>query len=277
MQARIDKEKIKKILVVRNDNIGDFILTTPALEALRGAFPDAYIAVLVADYVKEAVIGNPFVDKVYSYEKAKHSSSGKLSAWLKQWRVLREIKAERFDLAIGIRGSFASSQGWLVYSSKAPIRVGHRPKKSGFMKSRYYNLFVDDPPKRRHESDKALDVVRVLGADVEEKRPTLHLSSQDKRQAESFFAEHAIDLKDKAKRVVCLHLATMPQWYRWWPVDYYVDIANSLMEMDGVELVLNWMPSDETYAMEVLKGLKRKPVTYVSTGVKSFAAFLSLT
>ncbi|MEE9543039.1 MAG: glycosyltransferase family 9 protein, partial [Thermodesulfobacteriota bacterium] len=131
MREEIDRDKIKKILVVRNDNIGDLILTTPALEALRRAFPDAYLAVLVADYTKEAVEGNPHIDKVYSYEKAKHSKSGRLTAWRRQWRVLREIKAEGFDVALGIRGSFASSQGWLVYMSRAPIRIGHRPSRPG--------------------------------------------------------------------------------------------------------------------------------------------------
>ena len=124
MDPGIDREKIKKILVVRNDNIGDLILTTPALEALRRSFPDSYLVVLVADYTKEVVVGNPYIDKVYSYEKAKHSKSGKLTAWLRQWKVLKEIRAERFDVALGIRGRFASSQGWLVYMSKAPIRVG---------------------------------------------------------------------------------------------------------------------------------------------------------
>jgi ADP-heptose:LPS heptosyltransferase len=210
MEPYIDRENIKKILVVRNDNIGDLILTTPALEALRLSFPDAFLAVLVADYTKEAVEGNPHIDKVYSYEKAKHSKSNKLMAWLRQWRVLREIRAEHFDVALGIRSSFSTSQGWLVYMSGAEVRIGHRPKKKGSIKDGYYNVFVEDPPKG------------------------------------------------------------------WWPASYYIDIANALMDRADVEVVLNWMPSDEAYAREVIDGLKKKPVTFVSTGVKSFAAFLSL-
>jgi ADP-heptose:LPS heptosyltransferase len=277
MQPEIDREKIKKILVVRNDNIGDLILTTPALEALRRAFPKAFLAVLVAEYTKEAVEGNPYIDKVYFYEKATHSKSGKFKAWQRQWRVLKEIKAEGFDLAIGIRGSFASSQGWLVYMSGAPIRVGHRPKKAGTLNGRYYNFFVEDPPKRRHESEKALDVVRAIGVDIDKKRPTLNIPEDQIKKAEGYFKEIAKKSGDIKKRVVCLHLATMPQWYRWWPKDYYVEIADAFMDMGDIELVLNWMPSDEQYAREVLDSLKRQPATFVSTGVKSFAAFLSLT
>ena len=275
MEPYIDRENIRKILVVRNDNIGDLILTTPAIEALRRAFPDVFLAVLVADYTKEAVVGNPHIDKVYSYEKAKHSKSNKLMAWLRQWRVLREIRAEHFDVALGIRSSFSTSQGWLVYMSGAEIRIGHRPKKKGSFKDGYYNLFVDASPKERHESEKALDVVRILGADIKEKRPSLNISEEEIDRAKGFFVERGL-VSGNGKKIVCLHVATMPQWYRWWPASYYIDIANALMDRADTQLVLNWMPSDEAYAREVIDGLKKKPVTFVSTGVKSFAAFLSL-
>lgn len=160
--------------------------------------------------------------------------------------------------------------------SRAPWRLGHRPKKAGFLTGRYYNIFVEDPPKKRHESERALDVVRVLGADVDEKRPTLNIAPDEIKKAEGFFKEHGLNIGGNSKQVVCLHVATMPQWYRWWPVDYYVDIADALMARDDVQLVLNWMPSDEPYAKEVLAKLKKRPATFVSTGVKSFAAFLSL-
>jgi ADP-heptose:LPS heptosyltransferase len=196
-------------------------------------------------------------------------------AWLRQWRVLREIRAEHFDVALGIRSSFSTSQGWLVYMSGAEVRIGHRPKKKGSIKDGYYNVFVEDPPKERHESEKALDVVRLLGADIEERMPCLNIPEDEIERAKGFFVEHGLT-SGNGKKVVCLHVATMPQWYRWWPASYYIDIANALMDRADVELVLNWMPSDESYAREVIDGLSKKPVTFVSTGVKSFAAFLSL-
>jgi len=128
-----EPENIKKILIVRNDNIGDVILTTPAIEALRKRFPDAYIAILVAEYACEAIEGNPYLDKVYIYEKAKHSKANKLVAWWKQYKVIREIRRKKFDLAIGIRSTFSSSQGWLVFASGAPMRLGHYPNKKRYL------------------------------------------------------------------------------------------------------------------------------------------------
>ena len=62
----------ERILVVRRDNIGDLILTTPLLHALRRARPQAHIAALVNSYNAPVLDGNPDVDAVHVYDKAKH-------------------------------------------------------------------------------------------------------------------------------------------------------------------------------------------------------------
>ena len=58
----------EKILLVRSDNIGDVICTTPCFEALKQRFPKAIIAVLVCRLGEEVVQGNPFLDEIYVYD-----------------------------------------------------------------------------------------------------------------------------------------------------------------------------------------------------------------
>ncbi|HOI83589.1 MAG TPA: lipopolysaccharide heptosyltransferase family protein, partial [Campylobacterales bacterium] len=73
----------KKILLVRNDNIGDAVLSTPVLQAIKEQFPTCFIGVLCAGYSKEAFLDNPHIDRLFVYEKAKHHKgvAAKLSAW----------------------------------------------------------------------------------------------------------------------------------------------------------------------------------------------------
>jgi heptosyltransferase-3 len=52
-----------KILLVRNDNIGDLICTTPAIEALRKKYPKAQIDIVVNSYNFVAINNNPFSKK----------------------------------------------------------------------------------------------------------------------------------------------------------------------------------------------------------------------
>lgn len=62
-----------KILVIRRDNIGDLVCTTPALAALRQRYPKAQIGALVNSYNAEVLRGNPSLDHVFVYQKLKHA------------------------------------------------------------------------------------------------------------------------------------------------------------------------------------------------------------
>ena len=61
----------ERFLVIRRDNIGDLVCTTPLIAALRRARPGAFIAALVNSYNREVLDGNPHLDRVYAYGKAK--------------------------------------------------------------------------------------------------------------------------------------------------------------------------------------------------------------
>ena len=65
-----------KILVVRRDNIGDLICTTPFFAALRRRHPEAWIGALVNSYNAPVLDRNPDIDEVFAYQKLKHLEAG---------------------------------------------------------------------------------------------------------------------------------------------------------------------------------------------------------
>ncbi len=270
MQPAIEREKIKRILVVRSDNLGDVICTTPAIEALRRSFPNAYIAALVADYTREALAGNPFLDKVYSYEKAKHSISGRLTAWLRQWKVLRDIQRDGFDLAFGVRSLFSKSHGWLVFMSRATYRVGHRPVNGSWLSSRYFNIYVDDEVGELHEVERSLNVVRAVGVDIEDKRLCLTVGDDDLKSVDRFLEDEGLT----GKKLISLHISTRPEHDRSWPVESYVEVIDEITKWPGVKLVVNWMDKDAATAKEILSKVKEPPPVFKAGGLKLFAALV---
>ena len=156
------KERVKSILVVRNDNIGDVICSTPAIQALRENFPEAYLAVLVASYSREAIEGNPHVDEIFVYDKYKHGKyRSRWIAWWNLYKVLRSVRKKRFDLAVGLRSYFSPSQARLVYSSGARFRLGCSPTIKKQKKFRFcYNIFVDED--RGRETHAIVKSLRML-------------------------------------------------------------------------------------------------------------------
>lgn len=263
-------ESIKKILVVRNDNIGDLILTTPAIEALRKRFPDAYIAMLVAEYASEAIEGNPYLDKVYSYQKAKHSNNNRLIAWWRQYRVIKKIREEKFDLAIGIRCGFSPSAGWLVFASGAPLRIGDRPKKNEYF-SFYFNVYSDEMTDKQHEVMRVFNFLKKLDISFGGEELFIYIPEEDKIKAREFIEENVLK---KGKKLICLHITRREEEGRYWDIENYIALVNSLMERKDIDLVLNWPPKEKPLAEEILSKAKKQPLIFISKGIKSLAAFL---
>jgi hypothetical protein len=95
-------QSIERLLVIRRDNIGDLVCTTPLIAALRRRFPRARICALVNSYNLPVLEGNPDLDAVYAYTKAKHRppGTGILSVYWDRLRVMLALRRERFDYAI---------------------------------------------------------------------------------------------------------------------------------------------------------------------------------
>lgn len=90
----------RRILVVRRDNVGDLLCTTPLIHALRRRFPAAHLAVLCNSYNAAILANNPDINTVYQYTKAKHGQANRLLAWIKEWGLYRLIRRAGFDLVI---------------------------------------------------------------------------------------------------------------------------------------------------------------------------------
>ncbi len=241
-----DPAGIRRILVVRNDNVGDVLCSTPAIRAIRKAFPRAYLAALVVGYSRDAITGNPDLDEVFVYEKAKHRPDrSRAVSFYKQFRVERELRRRGFDLAIGLRSNFSWSEAWLVYFTGAPFRLGAAPgdrdRRFGF----FYNLQASPPPDR-HEVEKALHLVGQLGVPPAEKHLAASIPEEEKRAAEVFLAENRINRRN----LIGFHLSSRIPANRWEPARF-AELAARLVREERKAVVLTWGPGDEWRAEEV--------------------------
>jgi heptosyltransferase III len=95
-----------RILVIRRDNIGDLVCATPLLAALRARYPEAHLAALVNSYNAGVLAGNPHVDAVHVYTKLKHRRRGWVQTVFERFRVLRDLRKQRFDHVILAKSGF---------------------------------------------------------------------------------------------------------------------------------------------------------------------------
>lgn len=143
----------QNILVVRTDKIGDVVLTTAALRALRKQFPAAKISVLLSPGTRDIVEGNPDVDcLLFDDRVGVHKGMG-------FWRLIQDIRRRHFDLAIIYHTK--KRMNFLCWAAGIPVRLGYKNDKFGFLLN--VPLTDDRPLGKKHEVRYCLDVLKILG------------------------------------------------------------------------------------------------------------------
>lgn len=112
--ARWDWSEVRRVLVVRLRSIGDTVLTTPTLYALRRFLPDARIDLLLEDWVAPLLDGNADVSRVVTVKRG--SAAARLA-------LVRQLRAARYDVVYNLHGG--STAALLTRASGARWRVGY--------------------------------------------------------------------------------------------------------------------------------------------------------
>lgn len=157
----LDWSRVERVLVVRLRSIGDTVLATPTLAALRRFLPAARIDVLLEDWVAPVLRAHPDVDRVVTVER------GSIAARLK---LARRLRIENYDVAFNLHGGTTATL--LTRASGARHRVGYAAY-------RYANLHNHLAPPAgevwgrgdTHSVENNLALVGWVGVPVSEKIP----------------------------------------------------------------------------------------------------------
>ena len=228
-----------KILFIRRDNIGDLLCTTPAIRAVRGAFPRARIDVLVNTYNADALLGNPDVDDVFVYEKAKHAGGRSfVSTLARNASLLGGIRAGRYDWAIGC-GSASPRLARYVLMTGAVRKVGFTPgTKGGWFRT--YTDSLPEPGGDLHEVERTFRLLAPLG--IAGDPPPMRLVP-DAACVDAVRNVLGKGQGDGGGPWVAFHISSRRPENRW-PADRFVALGKALLA-HGARILLLWSPGSE--------------------------------
>jgi len=270
---------MSKILFIRRDNIGDLVCTTPSIFAIREKYPEAKIGILVNTYNADAVNNNPDIDEVYIYEKAKHApDKSKFSVWLNNLKVLRKIRKEKYDFAIGC-GAYSPRLARYTLLTGAKTRIGYLKK--GMEKSKFYNMPLCNPGEKLHEVEKTFNLLTPL--DISGKPSVLRIfpDNAEVDKVKEFLNSSGV-LKEKP--VIAFHISSRRPENRW-PAQRFVELANLIYANYAANILLLWSPGSEKNVYhpgddekaEIIKNsLTPSPVLYKTTRISELIAALSV-
>ena len=155
---------VRRILVRGTNWIGDAVLTTPALAALRAGFPQAKIAVLVKPAIAELLAGHPAVDEiVLNRDPGPHTGlGGKLS-------LARQLSRGRYDLAVLFQNAFEAAA--ITALAGIPNRYGYATDGRSFLLT--HRVPLTPKIRRKHQVEYYLELLRPLGIPVVPTAPML--------------------------------------------------------------------------------------------------------
>ncbi len=251
-----------RILITRTDRIGDVMLSTPVIKAVRDRYPDAYIAFCVGPQAFEIVDKNPYLNDVIVYDKkGKHKSIFGIT------RFIFGIKRIKFDMAIILHPT--NRMNLTCFLAGIPKRIGY-DRKLGF-------LLTDKIPHtkqegKKHEVEYTLDVIRHIGIEPSDKRLYMSLHKDTERKIKEIFQTHDINKMDK---IVAINPgASCPS--KKWPIEYFSEVIDRLNKEYGAKVIILGGPDSKEAARLLLGSIKTKAIDLTGkTSVSLLAGILS--
>jgi lipopolysaccharide heptosyltransferase II len=241
---------IRRILVVRVDLLGDTVLSTPAVRALRRGYPQARIDMLVQPAMTGVLVGDPDLNEVIGYNPhvwRTPSTWLRPRTWIETRSVLRRLRAKRYDLAICVSGDIGS----------IVTRLTHARRRVGYAGEAYGGFLTDPVPGARyrehtHEVRYVLRLAEAAGGIVaqEDAVPWLRVDTAARRAVRAVLAE-GCQHTGATGPIVTLHAGARNGQAKRWPTPHISALADLLWQEHHALVVLTGAPHEASLAQEV--------------------------
>ncbi len=239
---------LRRVLLVRLDNLGDVLLTTPAFRAIRRALPEAHLTLLAGPAGCAVGALDPDVDETILYHapnedvhfRLSHDPGRELSA-------VEALREREFDAAI-IFTSYKQSSlpaAYLCYLSGIPLRAAGSWEGSGSLLTHRHRYAETVPP--RHETLRGLELTGFLGFPPAEPEMVLVPRDEDERGAGDLLERCGVG---RYGGFAVVHPGVSAP-SRAYPAERYEQVVEELSKGSGLPVLVTGGPGEEELARAV--------------------------
>ncbi len=240
----LDTEKIENILIRSTNWIGDAVMTTPAVRAVRKNFPGSRISILAKPWVAPIFEDSPHVDEIIAYDY-----SGKLGVL----SMAKQLERRRFDAAILLQNAFEAAL--VAFLSKIPVRIGYDRD------ARRLLLTHPVPCTRRvrslHQTHYYNEILRGVELVPDGPRLELYFSSEDRKAVDVILGRSNISASE---RIVGINpSATFGPAKQWFP-ERFAEISDRLHREFSTRTLIFGGPKDKELGRRVQETMESEAV-----------------
>ncbi len=234
----------EKILIVQTAFIGDIVLTTPLIKAVKEIYPEAKLSFLTTAKGKELVEEFKELAEVIAYDK-----KGRDKGVIGLIKLIKNLRAHGFDLSLAPHQSHRTAL--LLFLARIPLRVGYKESAFSFL----YNRKVHWNP-TIHQVERTLLLLKALGEEGRNcRRPYLNLSPVVEREGKNLLEQAGVKDSDL---VIGISPGSVWATKRWSP-EGYGELITQLNRVYGAKVLILGGPEDREVVKEVLSHCEGEP------------------
>ncbi len=247
---------MRNILIIKLRYIGDVLLATPTVRAIKVARPDARVTMMVNRGTEDVLSGNQDLDEIVVLDK------GSLAA---QWRLIAGLRRRRFDTVINLTDGDRSA--FLSWVSGAPVRIGFNDEHR--WRGKYYTEVVQPVPGVQHRIDRDLEALKPLNIQAGSKDLQLWLVPEEMNSADQLLDQLGVQ---RSQPIVVLQPGAR-YWFKAWPPERFAELADQLTTQYGCQVLIGGSNQDIDLAQQIQQKAKCNPIIMAGrTTIKQFAA-----
>jgi lipopolysaccharide heptosyltransferase II len=245
LSKEIDWKNVKRVLVVRLRSIGDTVLTTPSLIALRRFLPNAEIDVLLEDWVAPVLEGFREIDNVITVSRKSKKS---------RFEAARQIRRNKYDVAFNLHGGTTGT--FFVRVSGARHRVGFAHYSYKCLYNHLLSSSVDFWQRKiLHSAEQQLALLGFVGVPVEDRpKSRLDVTEEAKNSIEEKLQS---EIRNPKSKIALLHPVAASDTKQW-ATENFARVAEFL-QTKGFQAVAV-ATKNERAVLENLKNLSKATI-----------------
>ena len=234
----------KRILIIQLRRIGDVLMCTPSIRALRQSFPQSNISFLTEIESEPVLRFNPYLDEKIILDKKRYGDFFYL------WEIVRGLRRKKFDLTIDFFGNPRSA--YFTFLSGAKFRLGFDLP----YRKVWYNLLSPRGNSSEYAALSRLKALRTLGVESNDCRLDFCISNEARDFAGKFFLKE--NLKDG--NLIISVSPTSRRKFNFYPLERYAKICDWLIDEFSAKIILVWGPGEDKITRELATKMKNKPL-----------------
>ena len=238
------------ILVIQLGDIGDVVLTLPAIGALGIAFPKRSLVLCVREHARELMEDCPWVHRVLSVKKQRRKFRAELGHQLQFFRTLRKYQCDlAIELRTGTRGAV------IALLSGAHTRIARYANDGTLWRNRLFTHLVRPTRENiQYAAQHNLNIMVPFGLPEADPRPTISVPERRRRKAEVIFRKARIP---QDRPLVAVHPFSL--WkYKEWRLSEMAALLDRIQSEYNCNLVITGAPNERKRAKYLIGICNRK-------------------